>query len=219
MTWGDYRTFVGFAWTYALPAFGFTTLPRDPEAGGKASRTIAYQRARIRAHVAACKGKLLAEAVYLEPGDRPSDAIVPDLVAVLRTAKDNDAQLLYVDFASASGWRQNSHIQQQIAMAPVSSLGLPPDPMPVEGLGLFDPIGHFKAVRTLLTGPEGPGREADRARVLAERVDATLTAAGLDGAAHPTKAAAALNQAGLATVRNRPWNADTLRRFITRHMS
>jgi hypothetical protein len=217
MTWGDYRTFVGFSWTYALPAYGFTVLPRDPEAAGKASRTIAYQRARIRAHVAECKGELLAEAVYLEPGDRPSDAIEPDLVALLRTAKDSDAQLLFVDFASESGWRQNSYIVRQIAEAPVSSLGLPPDPVPVEGLGLFDPIGHFKAVRALLAGPDGPGREADRARVLAERVAATLATAGIDGAANPTKGADALNAAGLTTVRNRPWSADTLRQFLKRH--
>jgi hypothetical protein len=217
MTWGDYRTFVGFAWTYALPAYGFTTLPRDPEAAAKASRTIAYQRARIRAHVAECKGSLLAEAVYLEPGDRPSDAIVPDLVALLQVAEKHDAQLLFVDFAAESGWRQNSYIVRQIAEAPVSSLGLSPDPMPLEGLGLFDPIGHFKAVRALLAGPDGPGREADRARVLAERVAATLEAAGVDGAANPTQGAAALNQAGLATVRNRPWTADTLRRFLKRH--
>ena len=58
--------FVGFYWTLPMPHAGFKELPKDAEAAAKASRTIRYQRDRVRLHVEAEGGLLVGETVWLE---------------------------------------------------------------------------------------------------------------------------------------------------------
>lgn len=55
--------FVGFYWTLPMPHEGFKELPEDTEAAAKASRTVRYQRERVRLHVEAEGGVLVGEAV------------------------------------------------------------------------------------------------------------------------------------------------------------
>jgi hypothetical protein len=50
------QRFVGFYWTLPIPAVGFTSLPKDVGAAAAASKTIRYQRERIRRWVADQKG-------------------------------------------------------------------------------------------------------------------------------------------------------------------
>ena len=55
--------FLGLYWTLPVPWAGFTQLPKDVGAAAKLSRTIAYQRERVRRWVAEEGGDLVAEEV------------------------------------------------------------------------------------------------------------------------------------------------------------
>jgi hypothetical protein len=212
--WGSYRKFVGFYWTLPVRAFGFVTLPKDPAEAAKASATIAYQRALVQRHVADRKGELVAEVAFLESGDRPSPAIEPEITRALKRAQREGAQLLYVDFAQASHWREHRFLQWLTSLAPVSCLGLPPEPIHVEGRGYFDPIAHFRASRRLLQDPDAPVREADRRILLEERVRTLLQLDAPGATVRPAEGARILNAAGLKTLRNNAWTADNLRQFL-----
>lgn len=209
--WGNYRRFVGFYWTLPVKAVGFTKLSRDVEAAARASKTIAYQRARIRAYVAEQNGTLVGEITYLEPDDRPSSAIEPEITRALKLAQKESAQLLYVAFAEHCGWRDHKFLQQQTSLAPVSCLGLPPDPIHLEDLGAFDPIAHFRASRRIL---DGRGTEADRRLLLETQVRALLDLDVPDAIASPAVGARRLNDVGVRTLRGNAWTADNLRQFL-----
>lgn len=64
-----------------MPWAGLTALPADIEAAAKASRTIHYQRDRVRRWVAEEKDALVDEAVFLELAPDRGTAYVKGAVA------------------------------------------------------------------------------------------------------------------------------------------
>ncbi|AWU98099.1 hypothetical protein [Azospirillum ramasamyi] len=163
----EYRDFVGFYWTLPLPAFGFTKLPDFPDEAARASRTIRYQREAVRRYVAERKGRLADEVVFLEiHPDRSSDGVEPYVERALRSCQKHHAQLVFVDFAREHGWRSHPWMSRLMHLAPISCLGLDPEPVVIDGEP-FDPIGHF---RTMKAAAESRGSPADRRAALAALV-------------------------------------------------
>ena len=68
------QNYIGFYWTLPVPWAGFRDLPNDADEASGLSRTIRYQRDRVRRWVKEEKGELIDETVFLETEpDRGSD--------------------------------------------------------------------------------------------------------------------------------------------------
>ncbi|MEI7608502.1 MAG: hypothetical protein WCJ64_14085 [Rhodospirillaceae bacterium] len=209
----DYHKFVGFYWTLPLPQFGFTRLPADAAEAARVSRTIRYQRELAHRHVAEQKGVLVGEFVFLElREDRPSEAVQAELTKALKTCLAHDAQLIFVDFAAGDGgWRNHPFLFRLTSSAPVSCLGLLPEPIELDGSS-FDPISHFRSSRA--AGREGASRDERRA-ALAGLVADVL--ASIDTATTiPTysEIAQRLNCNGTLTLGGRDWTAGNIKQFM-----
>lgn len=200
--------YLGFYWTLPVNWAGFTDLPREADAAAAASRTIRYQRDRIRRWVHEEKGNLLAEAVFMDSRpDRGTDAIRDDIARLLAEAETRDATLLLVDFTQAFGWRPHGPLYDLIGASP-RCLMLTPDPVMIDGR-LFDPARHFRQWRAL----DSAYRETKEAQLLA--VGQTMADLRARGASHAA-IAAGLNETGLKTANGRAWSAETVRKFLAR---
>lgn len=197
-----------------MPYVGFMELPQDPDGAAKASRTIRYQRERVRRHVEAEGGVLVGEAVWLElepdRGSRHVAAALKEAVALCRAA---GARLLYVDFAERHGWRPHRQLKTHLdglAGAPPHR-PLDPDPVVIDGRR-FDPVAHFRRRRDEMAER---GTPAERRQEVLGKILAF--AAGLPPAVPPGDHAAladALNGAGIRTTTGRKWTPDNLRAFL-----
>ncbi len=88
---------------------------------------------------------MIGELVFLELApDRGSEYVEDTLSKALDLCTAHDAQLLFVDFAQEGGWRHHPFMSRLMQLAPVSCMGLYPDPLMIDGL-MFDPIGAFSA--------------------------------------------------------------------------
>jgi hypothetical protein len=194
----DYREFVGFYWTLPMPVFGFKTLSEDPDEAATQSRTIRYQRERVRQHVELSRGSLINEIVFCETQpDRASEGIEAKLARALKACRGGKAQLLYVDFAQERGWRSHTFLSRLMQEAPISRLGLDPTPLIIGGRR-FDPITYFKRQRkTVQAQPATPGRHhiADKVKAVAKTVP--------DGVGRYAAIAKSLNEADLKTATGR----------------
>lgn len=208
--WPEYRDFVGFYWTYPVPSAGFTSLPTDADAAARLSKTIRYQRDSVRAYVAGCKGRLIDEIVYLEVSpDRGTRYAEPALTRALKACAGGKAQLLYVDFAEGTGWRQHPFLMRLMQQAPVSCMGLPAEPMVIDG-DRFDPIAHFRQHRAASKRLQGA---EDRRRALAHTVAATAADVG-DGPGRYKTIADRLNASGIRTTTGRSWTEGNVKQFL-----
>lgn len=105
------RSFIGFYWTLPVPWAGFSHLPRDVDAAAAKSRTIRYQRDRVRRWVRDEPGELSAEEVFLELApDRGSEHVLPLIDKLLDRCRSQSARLVLVDFSVAYGWRRHGPI-------------------------------------------------------------------------------------------------------------
>ena len=206
--------FVGFYWTLPMPHVGFEELPEDTEAAAKASRTIRYQRERVRLHVEAEGGVLVGEAVWLElEPDRGSRHVAAALEQAVDLCQKAGARLLYVDFAERHGWRPHRQLKTHLdglAGAPLHR-PLDPDPVVIDGRR-FDPVRHFRRRRDEMTER---GTPAERRQEVLGRILAF--AAGLPPAVPPGDHAAladGLNGAGIGTTTGRRWTPENLRAFL-----
>lgn len=205
-----FRTFVGFYWTLPLPALGFKSLPKDVDAAAKKSRTIRYQRDRVRAYVEDCQGTLVDEVVFLEVrSDRATDAVEMDVERALEACKHHQAQLLYVDF-SQGGWRSHPWLMRMMARSDVSCLDLPPDPVNIDG-DMFDPIEHFRAVKSVC---DGYGSLAARRAALAGRVADVVSELRMSGKPTNSDIAERLNTEGITSLSGRTWTAENVKQFL-----
>jgi hypothetical protein len=199
--------YLGFYWTLPVPWAGFGRLPKDVDEAARLSRTIRYQRDRVRRWVAEQRGELVAEHVFLElEPDRGSEQIVPELDRVVARCGSEDATLVLVDFSSEFGWRRHGPLWERLDSADVRCDSLDPTPLLIDGAA-FDPVQHFRYWRQLeqAHAESKPQRKA----ALADAIDRL-------GNQHATHAALAeaLNAGELFTPNGKPWTADNLRKFI-----
>jgi hypothetical protein len=208
--------FVGFYWTLPLPHLGFTKLPKDVEAAAAASRTVRYQRERVRLHVVEKGGKLVGEAVWMELApDRGSCHVEAGLRGALDRCREAGADLLYVDFAERHGWRPHQQLRtclDALAGGAVHHRPLDPDPTVIDGRR-YDPVEHFRRWQKTMAERGSP---AERRREVLEKIVAAA-AYHLPPAVPRADYAAVsemLNRRGIQTTTGRRWSPDNLRLFL-----
>lgn len=201
--------YVGFYWT--LPVFwsGFRSLPTDVEAASAKSRTIRYQRERVRRHVADQAGRLTDEMVFIDVRtDRGTPVVLETLERARTLCATRGASLLYVEFAQAHHWRRHPALQNFLHEH-AFAVGLSPDPIGIDGR-LFDPIQHFQNWRRRDTS-EAAKRRRDIARALA-----TLTQQFPPGPGRYMLIAQSLNERAIPTKSGLPWTAENVRIALRR---
>jgi hypothetical protein len=197
---------VGFYWTLPMPKVGFRALPADAAEAAGVSRTIRYQRQRIREFVAENRANLVGEFVFFELSpDRGTEHVRGVADACLKRCRETSARLLYIDFAFVDGWRFHPYLNRLMLEAPVSCLGLPPDPMMMDG-ALFDPIAHFRQRREEMRGCNGAD---ERWPAIRQALEAELAAEGHTG--RWERVAAALNSRGITSVTGKAWTPENVK--------
>ncbi len=199
--------FIALYWTLPVPWAGFTSLPRESEAAARASRTIAYQRERIRRWVAEEKGRLVHEEVFLELApDRGSEHIRPTVDRLLALCRTENAKLVLVEFWSAYGWRRHGPLAERLEANADLCILLDPAPL-TSADGHFDPVEHFRAWREVEGAHAGSKaeRKAELAQAIAQRQEGQGTLHDL---------AQSLRADGYATPTGKPWTAENLRKFL-----
>lgn len=206
----DYRSFIGFYWTLPVPSAGFTTLPNNLEDAVRMSRTLRYQRELVRRHIEGERGALVDEFFFLELApDRGSDQIEGELRKALDLCRKHDAQLLFVDFVQEGGWRSHPFMSRLMQLAPVSCLGLYPEPLMIDGQE-FDPIAHFRRARKAFSDRGAAIRRRD---AIVTRVSEIIGQGPL-AAGRYRQLARQLNAEGVRTVNGRSWSEPNLRAFL-----
>jgi hypothetical protein len=199
--------YVGFYWTLPVPWAGFTSLPQDPETAAKASRTIAYQRERVRRWVKEEGSTLVHEEVFLELApDRGSEHILPIIDKLLKRCRAEKAKLVLVEFWDAYGWRKHGPLAQRLEENAEHCVLLDPVPL-TSAAGHFDPVKHFRTWREV-EGAHATGkaeRKLALAAAISDRQDESLS---------PKELALMLNADGLTSPTGKPWTADNLRKFL-----
>lgn len=204
--------YVGFYWTLPSNWADFRGLPADVEGAAEASRTIRYQRERVRHWVRENAGRLVHEIAFMDVRtDRATEVVRAELDRAKKACAGVPVSLLHVQFEQRNLWRTNHHLYdhaQEIGLNPVA---LSPDPMTIDGR-LFDPIRHFETWRSdektqmkelrrrayrgldeaLSEMPEGPGRWQG----IAER----------------------LNSGGVRSLKGGNWTAENVRKVVQRHL-
>lgn len=198
---------VGFYWTLPVPWAGFQELPEDVDAAAGISQTIAFQRALTRRYAKENGMELVHETALLElRPDGGSKEIDGPLKAVAKICREQDAVMLYTDFAEIKQWRGN-----QPMMAAVHELGIKAEPVAVSSVFLdgreFHPHRHFADWRERQTA----WTEGKSARVAAARARALeLKAAGMRNPDIAHK----LNDEDLRSATGKRWTADSLRKTL-----
>jgi hypothetical protein len=186
---------------------GLTSLPKDPEAAAQASRTIRYQRERIRRWVREEGGTIIYEEVFLELApDRGSEHILPTVDRFLKRCRTEKAQLVLVEFWSAFGWRRHGPLAERFEAN--ADLCVLLDPVPLTSAeAFFDPVEHFRTWRKVegAHAASKADRKADLAEAIAERQDGHFSLAEL---------AKVLNADRLLTPTGKPWSRDNLGKFL-----
>ena len=201
---------VGIYWTFPVNWAGFRDLPPHPDAAAAASRTIRYQRERIRRHVEAEGAHLVAEIAFMDTRpDRATDAVrdvlyrhAPSFGAVRPT-------LLAVCFEDAHHWRRNPHIVLAAEALGLPLVALPPDPITI-GATTFDPARHFAAWRR---------RDATamaRLRLAAEEALRSALAETPPGDGRWARVAHDLNTRQVRTIRGGAWTPENVRKLVAR---
>lgn len=198
---------IGFYWTLPVPWLGFTTLPKSVDEAAAASRSIRYQRERVRQWVKDEGGQLLHEEAFMETkADRGTTAILPEIDRLLARAEVLDATLALVNFAESFHWRPHAALWGRL-QAEERVTPLDPVPVLIDGQ-FFDPTAHFRAwtemseTHTALK-PQAKAQIAARVAAMQE-----------NGASYAT-IADALNAEGVTTPSGKPWRADNLRKLLS----
>lgn len=205
--------YVGVYWTLPVNWLPFRDLPADVDAAAAASRTIRYQRVRVRRYVDEAGGKLVAEIAFMDTRtDRATEAVRDVLrrnQAGLTAARPT---LLAVRFDDPGQWRPNPFLDRAAADLGLDLIGLPPDPLVIDG-ETFDPARHFAA-----------WRKCDGAAMAGLRyaAEAALTAVLTEipaGNGRWAAVAALLNGRDVRTIRGGHWTAENARKLAGRRAS
>lgn len=197
--------YFAFYWTLPVPWAGFTSLPGDVDEAAEISRTIRYQRERVRQHVRSRGAEIVTEGemVRLELApDRGSPEIAADFAELLDRAKAEGAMVAIVDFASHAGWRRHGRLLEHYRHPCCDRIEVSPEDVHLAG---FNPYRHFEEWRER-TQANIAARPDHRARILG-------ALEGMEGGSFVTRAGA-LNALGLKTHGGRDWTADNLRKFV-----
>ena len=200
------QAWFGIYWTLPVNWAGFRNLPPDVDAAAEASRTIRYQRERVRQHVATTGGHLVGEVAFMDTRpDRATDA-VRDVLR--RAAPPRTATLLGVRFADMQ-WRNNLFLLQGAMEFSLDIVLLSPDPITIGGQ-TFDPIRHFAAWRA------EDARTSTRLRLAAHEGLQAALAAVPPGDGRWDAVARRLNDKGIGTIRGGRWTAENVRKLAMR---
>ncbi len=204
------EAFVGIYWTLPVNWAGFRDLPPQVEAAAAASRTIRYQRERVRRHVDAERGALVDEIAFMDTRtDRATDAVRDVLRRHAEALRARSPTLLTIGFDQAHHWRPNPFIQRAADELGLSLLRLPPDPVLIDNQ-VFDPARHFAAWR------KRDESTMARLRLAAEEDLRTALAATPAGPRRWIAIADRLNAQGTRTIRGGTWTPEAVRKLAGR---
>jgi hypothetical protein len=203
------NAYLGFYWTLPVNCAGFRRLPANIDAAAAASRTIRYQRERVRAYVAESRGRLVDEIAFIDmQPDRATDLVEGELRAKA-AAHAGRATLLYVRFEETMHWRRNAYLLEAAREIGLDVLPLPPDPVSING-ETFDPILHFRQWRECDEGAR------TRLKLHAAQGLRAALAAAPKGNGRWQAAAEWLNAAKILTSRGGRWTAENVRKHAGR---
>jgi hypothetical protein len=200
------RNAVGFYWTLPVPWAGLTSLPNEIDEAAKVSRTIRYQRDRIRRYATDEGYRLVHEELFLEiEPDRGSNLILEPLRKVKKICEAEHAVLLFVDFWEVQRWRAHWAMTNWLRQANIEMQSIAPSEIMMDGK-IFDPHAHFRAWREKQLDwtqkkEERIVRARGRARELQKQGQSYL------------KIADTLNREQLPSLTGRPWTADNIGSF------
>ncbi|MFC3061672.1 hypothetical protein [Paenirhodobacter populi] len=199
------QKYFAFYWTLPVPWVGFTSLPADVDAAAEVSRTIRYQRDRVRRHVRDVGGTLLPqdEVVRLElRPDRGSAEVAEDFARLLHRAEDERAMVAIMDFAGDTNWRRHGALVRHYEHPCCDRITLCQDEVHPDGI---NPYAHFQKWREQ-TEANTAGKSDHRVRILA-----ALGQAEGESVASQVRF---LNASGLRTHSGKMWTSDNLRKFL-----
>ena len=202
--------YVGIYWTLPVNWAGFRDLPPDVDAAAAASRTIRYQRERVRGWVREQGGTLLGEVAFMDTRtDRATDAVRDVLHRAAPVYARKGATLLAVQFHEVHHWRHNPFLHAAAEELGLEVVGLSPDPLTIGGQ-VFDPAPHFAAWRTQ------DGSAMARLRLDAQEGLQAALAEVPDGGGRWQAVADLLNGRGVRTIRGGSWTAENVRKLVGR---
>jgi hypothetical protein len=206
--------YVGVYWTLPVNWAGFRDLPPSVNAAAAASRTIRYQRARVRQHVREDAGQLLGEIAFMDTRpDRATDAVRDVLRREASAYAGGGVTLLMVAFDEVHHWRPNPFLHEAAHELGLQLIGLPPDPLTIRGQ-VFDPARHFAGWR------KQDGSAMARLRLAAEEGLCAALAEVPDGDGRWRVIAERLNSRNVRTIRGGMWTAENVRKLAARtHMA
>ena len=204
------ESYVGVYWTLPVNWAGFRGLPPDVDTAAAVSRTILYQRGRVRGWVRGRSGALLGEVAFMDTRtDRATDAVRDVLRRAAPAYAGKGVTLLAVQFHEVHHWRHNPFLYEAAEELGLEVIGLSPDPLTIEGK-VFDPARHFAAWRTedgiAMTRLLRDARDGLRA-ALAEVPD---------GNGRWQAVAGLLNGRGIRTIQGGTWTAENVRKLAGR---
>ena len=202
--------YVGVYWTLPVTWAGFRDLPPGVDAAAAASRTIRYQRERVRGWVRKWGGTLLGEVAFMDTRtDRATDAVRDVLRRAVPAYAGKGATLLAVQFHEVQHWRHNPFLHQAAAELGLAVIGLSPDPMTIGGK-VFDPAQHFATWR------KDDGTAMARLRLEAHMGLQAALAEVPGGNGRWQAIAGLLNGRGVRTIRGGSWTAENVRKLVRR---
>ena len=202
--------YVGVYWTLPVNWAGFRDLPPDVDAAAAASRTIRYQRERVRGWVREQGGTLLGEVAFMDTRtDRATDAVRDVLRRAAPAYAGTGATLLAVHFHEVHHWRHNPALRKAAGELGLEVVGLSPDPLTIGGQ-VFDPARHFTAWRA------EDGSAMARLRLQAHVGLQAALAEVPDGNRRWQSVAGLLNGRGVRTIRGGIWTAENVRKLAGR---
>ena len=203
-------SYIGVYWTLPVNWAGFRDLPPDVDAAAAASRTIRYQRERVRGWVREQGGTLLGEVAFMDTRtDRATDAVRDVLCRAAPAYAGKEATLLAVHFHEVHHWRHNPFLHEAAEELGLAVVGLSPDPLTIGG-EVFDPVRHFAAWRT------EDGSAMARLRLQAHVGLQAALAEVPDGNRRWQSVAGLLNGRGVRTIRGGIWTAENVRKLAGR---
>ena len=203
-------SYVGVYWTLPVNWAGFRDLPPGVDAAAAASRTIRYQRERVRGWVRERRGTLLGEVAFMDTRtDRATDAMRDVLRRAAPAYAGKGATLLAVQFEEVHQWRHNPFLHQAAAELGLELMPLSPDPLIIDGQ-VFDPAQHFATWR------KDDGTAMVRLRLEAHKGLQAALAEVPDGNGRWQAIAGLLNRRGVRTIRGGSWTAENVRKLTGR---
>ena len=203
-------SYVGVYWTLPVNWAGFRDLPPDVDAAAAASRTIRYQRERVRGWVRKRGGTLLGEVAFMDTRtDRATNAVRDVLRRAAPAYAGQGATLVAVQFHEIHHWRHNPFLHEAAQELGLEVIGLSPDPLIIDD-EVFDPAQHFAAWRT------EDGSAMARLRLAAHEGLQAALAEIPDGNGRWQAIAGLLNGRVVRTIQGGSWTAENVRKFAKR---